>query len=67
MFNGRVLQGGPAEYAIDPLAVRKGVNVVEVCNLSGSDSEVVDVMISVDFTGEIFSNRSYLERTRKNM
>ncbi len=67
MFNGRVLQGGPTEYAIDPMAVRKGVNVVEVWNPSESDMEVVDVMISVDCTGEIFSNRSYLERTRKNM
>ncbi len=57
VFNGRVLQGGPAEYGIDPMAVRKGVNVVEVYNPSGSDSEVVDVMISVDFTGQLLSDR----------
>ncbi len=67
VFNGHVLQGGPTEYGIDPLAVRKGVNIVEVYNPSGSDREVADVMISVDFTGQLLSNRSYLERTRKNM
>ncbi len=67
VFNGRVLQGGPAEYDIDPLSVRKGGNIVEVCNPSGNDRDVTDVMISVDFTGKLLSNRSYLERTRKNM
>lgn len=67
VFNGRLLQGGPVEYEMDPLSIREGVNLVEICNMSGGDMEIADVMVSVDFSGELLSERSYVERTKNNM